>query len=255
MKLLTALRSEILKTKRTASFYFTLALAAPIPAIFLLNIFTGGGDLKAISKDPLNTIYELGAERTGLVFFPWFVILVCTILPQIEYRNNTWKQVLASPQAKSNVFLAKFININLLVILFIVANFIFMSLTAVITHFSEPSLKLFDHSLDVTRLLVRTGNMYIMMLAICAFQFWLGLRFRNFIIPIALGFTLWIAGMMMAYQLNGPIVDFFPYSFQIYPFEEKFQPKMTQAFWTSIGITLLFLLLGFLDFRKRRMIA
>ena len=97
MKFLTALRSEILKTKRTASFYFTLAGAAPIPAIFLLNVLTGGGDLNAIRKDPLNGIFELGLERNGVMFLPLFVILVCTLLPQIEYRNNTWKQVFAAP--------------------------------------------------------------------------------------------------------------------------------------------------------------
>ncbi|HEU4470750.1 MAG TPA: ABC transporter permease, partial [Flavisolibacter sp.] len=126
MKLLTALRSEMLKTKRTASLYFTPIGAAFIPAIFLLNILTEGDDLNNISKDPLNTIFKLNLERTGLVFFPMFVILVCTLLPQIEYRNNTWKQLFASPQTKSDIFLAKFLNINLLIVIFLLANLFFM---------------------------------------------------------------------------------------------------------------------------------
>src|SRR6188472_311314 len=125
MKLPIALRSEMLKTKRTASFYFTIIGAAPIPAIFLLNVLTGGGDVAALGKDPLNAIFELGAERNGLIFFPLFVILICTLLPQIEYRNNTWKQVFASPQSKGNIFLAKFLNINLLIILFLVAHLVY----------------------------------------------------------------------------------------------------------------------------------
>ena len=135
MKLITALRSEMLKTKRTASFYFTLFGAAPVPLIFLLNVLTGGGDLDAVRQDPLNAIFELGMERNGLVFFPVFVILVCTLLPQIEHRNNTWKQVFASPQTKGNVFLAKFLNINGLIALFLIANLAFMSLAVVVTHF------------------------------------------------------------------------------------------------------------------------
>lgn len=48
MKLLTALRSEMLTTKRTASFYLPLAVAAAIPTIFLLNVLTGGSDLDSI---------------------------------------------------------------------------------------------------------------------------------------------------------------------------------------------------------------
>src|SRR5690349_9113020 len=101
MNLLTALRSEILKTKRTAAFYFTLIMAVPIPFIFLLNVLTGGGDVKVTHEGPLNALFDLGLERNGMVFFPLFVVLVCTLLPQIEYRNNTWKQVLTSPQTKA----------------------------------------------------------------------------------------------------------------------------------------------------------
>jgi hypothetical protein len=40
-------------------------MAVVIPAILLLNMLTGGEDLTAIHKDPLNGIFELGAERTG----------------------------------------------------------------------------------------------------------------------------------------------------------------------------------------------
>jgi lantibiotic transport system permease protein len=255
MKLLTALRAEMLKTKRTTSFYFTLVIAAPVPAIFLLNVLTGGGDLNAIRKDPLNAIFELGLERNGLVFFPMFVILVCTLLPQIEYRNNTWKQVFAAPQTKGAVFLAKFLNINGLILLFLMANLVYLSLAIVATHFFEPTLDLLRQPFDATRLLVRTANVYVTMLAVCAFQFWLGLRFRNFIIPIAVGFVLWIAGMMMSFEFQSNLVDYFPYSFQIFPFLAKLQPKMTQVAWTSAGYATLFLLLGFLDFRRRRLTA
>lgn len=255
MKLLTTLSSEMLKTKRTASFYFTLVGAAPVPAIFLLNVFTGGGDLNAIRKDPLNTIFELGAERSGVIFFPIFVILVCTLLPQIEYRNNTWKQVLASPQTKGNVFFAKFLNINLLILLFLIASLVFMSLAVVVTHFFDPKLELLHQPFDATRLVVRTANTYVTMLAVCAFQYWLGLRFRNFIIPISVGFLLWITGMMMSFEFKSTLVDFFPYSFQTFPFITNLQPKMTQVVWTSMGYATLFLVLGFLDFRRRRLAA
>lgn len=254
MKLITALRSEMLKTKRTASFNFTLVIAAIIPAILLLNVLTGGGDLDAIRKDPLNAMFELGAERTGFMFFPLFLILICTLLPQIEYRNNTWKQVFVSPQIKFNVFLAKFLNINLLIILFLIANILFMMLVIVVTHFSIPALNVLNQPFDATRFFVRTVNTYIIMLALCTFQFWLGLRNRNFIIPISVGLVLWITGMIMIFE-DSKFVNFFPYSFQSFPFVSKLQPKITQVAWTSVVYAIIFLLFGFLDFRKRRFIA
>jgi hypothetical protein len=255
MKLLTALRAEMLKTKRTASFYFTLIGAAPVPLIFLLNVLTGGGDVDAVHKGSLNAVFELGLERNGLVFFPLFVILVCTLLPQIEYRNNTWKQVFASPQKKGNVFLAKFLNINWLIVLFLMASLVYLSLVIVVMHFSNPARNLLNQPFDATRLLALTANTYVTMLAICAFQFWLGLRFRNFIIPIAVGLCLWITGMMMTIEFKSDMIDYFPYSLQIFPFMSELQPKMTQVAWTSAGYATLFLLLGFLDFRRRRLAA
>src|SRR5215203_7500463 len=117
MNLLISLRSEILKTKRTAAFYFTLVGAAVIPFTFLLNLLMDG--IEDTRKDPLNSILKLHSEMNGLVIFPMFVILVCTLLPQIEYRNNTWKQLLSSPQTKWNIFLAKFINVQFFIFLFL----------------------------------------------------------------------------------------------------------------------------------------
>jgi hypothetical protein len=257
MKFINALQSEMLKSKRTASFYFTLSLAAIIPAILLLNFLTGGGDLAAISNDPLNSAFQLGTERTGIVFFPMFVILVCTLLPQIEYRNNTWKQVFAAPQTKGNVFLAKFIVINLFIVLFLVANLLFLSLVFVVMHFSIPSLNLLNQPLDIVALLVRTANSYVTMLSLCTFQFWLGMRYRNFIIPTGIGFALWITAMMMVLmpEFESGFVKYFPYSLPTLPHVSKFQPEMNQIALTALGYAMLFLLLGFLDFRKRRLTA
>jgi lantibiotic transport system permease protein len=255
MKLLIALRSEILKTKRTASFYFTLIIAALVPLILMLNVLTGGGDVDAIHKGSLNAVFDLGMERTGLVFFPMFVILVCTLLPQIEYRNNTWKQVFTAPHTKGTVFIAKFLNINRLILLFLLATLVYMSLVIVAIHFCNPERHIFNQPFDAAKLFISIGNSYVTMLAICAFQFWLGLRFRNFIIPTAIGFVLWITGMMMVLEFKSDMIEYFPYSFPTFSFIYTLQPKLAQVAWTSVAYATVFLLLGFLDFRRRRLTA
>src|SRR3982751_1918989 len=120
MNLLLAFRSEIKKTKRTAAFYFTLIGAGIIPAIFLISVL--GHDLpekERTAKDPINAIFHISGEMTGLCILPLFVVLLCTLLPQIEFRNNTWKQVLTSPQTKWDIYAAKFLNVHLLIVLFL----------------------------------------------------------------------------------------------------------------------------------------
>lgn len=253
MNLFVSLRSEILKTKRTAAFYFTLIGAAIVPFTFLLNILMDG--LEDTRKDPLNSILKLHSEMNGLVIFPMFVILVCTLLPQIEYRNNTWKQVLTSPQTKANVFMAKLLNIQLLILLFMVATYIFMSITIVAAHFMDPTVDLLHQPLDGSVVLTKAVNAYITVLAVCAIQFWIGLRFKNFIVPIAIGLGMWLTGTLMALEYHSSIATYFPYSFQIYPIFPKYQSALNQVAWTSVAFFAVFLVLGFVEFRRRRMIG
>src|SRR5215207_7546153 len=251
MNLLISLRSELLKTRRTASFYLTLIGAAVGPTIFLFNVLLDDDELDGTTKDPLNAVFKILSEMNGVALFPLFIILICTLLPQIEYRNNTWKQVFTSPQTKANVFLAKFMNVHLLMLIFLIATHLFMFLTIVAINFIKPNLDLFKHPFNESIVIVNAANAYLIMLAVCAIQFWIGLRFRNFIASVGIGLALWLIGTIMAIQINSSLVNYFPYSFQAYFVSPKLKPQLTQIAWTSLGYALLFLLIGFLDFRRR----
>ena len=250
MNLLISLRSELLKTRK-ASFYLTLIGAAVGPVMYLLNILLDESESDSLKKDPLNAVFKILSDMNGTALFPLFVILICTLLPQIEYRNNTWKQVFASPQTKANVFLAKFMNVHLLMLVFLIATHVFMLLAVVGINFIKPTLNLFEHPLNGTTVLVNAANAYILLLAVCAIQFWIGLRFRNFIVPIGIGFALWLAGTIMAVQYKSNLVFYFPYSFHAFPVSTKLKLQLTQVAWTSLGYALLFLIVGFFDFRRR----
>ena len=250
MNLLISLRSELLKT-RTASFYLTLIGAAVGPVMYLLNVLLDENETDPLKKDPLNAVFKILSDMNGTALFPLFVILICTLLPQIEYRNNTWKQVFASPQTKVNVFLAKFMNVHLLMLVFLIATHVFMLLAVVGINFIKPTLNLFEHPLNGNTVLVNAANAYILLLAVCAIQFWMGLRFRNFIVPIGIGFALWLAGTIMAVQYKSNLVFYFPYSFHAFPVSTKLKSQLTQVAWTSLGYALLFLIVGFFDFRRR----
>ena len=252
MNLLISLRSELLKTRRTASLYLTLIGAAVGPVMYLLNVLLDENEIDASEKDPLNAIFKILSDMNGTALFPLFVILICTLLPQIEYRNNTWKQVFASPQTKFNVFLAKFMNVHLLMLVFLTATHFFMFLSIVAINFIKPSLNLFKHPLNGSTVLVNAANAYILLLAVCAIQFWIGLRSRNFIVPIGIGFALWLTGTIMAVQYKSNLVFYFPYSFHAFPVSTKLKSQLTQVAWTSLGYALLFLIVGFFDFRRRK---
>lgn len=253
MNLAISLRSEILKTKRTASFYFTLIGAAVVPVVFLLNVL--GDGLDSTKKDPLNLIFKLLADMNGLAFFPWFIILISTLLPQIEYRNNTWKQVFTSPQTKLHVLAAKFVNIHLLLLLFLVSTHLFMFLAIVLANAIDPAIGLFKNPLNGQTVLINAANTYVTMLALGAIHFWLGIRFKNFIVPIAVGLALWLTGTLLVLQFNSNLGYYFPYSYQAVNLSPKHKPHLEQVCWTSGGYAVLVLLFAYFDLRRRRMSA
>jgi hypothetical protein len=228
--------------------------AAVIPLIFLINAVSHGLSEKDRSnKGPLTAIFKMSSEMTGLVIFPLFVVLICTLLPQIEYRNNAWKQVLTSPQTKVSVFMAKFLNIQLLMLAFLIASHLFMWVVAIAIHFMVPKLNLLNQPLNGYTVLLYNINSYLTILAVSAIQFWIGLRFKNFLVPIAIGLVLWITGMSMVFEYHSDFTVYFPYSFHAFTFYPGNKSQLSQVEWTSFGYAVFFLLMGFLDFRRRRM--
>jgi hypothetical protein len=252
MSLPISLRSEILKSKRTASFYLTLVTAAVVPFIFMLDASFDGISPENRSSI-FNKMFTEGFKMTGFAIFPMFVVLICTLLPQIEYKNNAWKQVLTSPQTKGNVFAAKFINIHLLILLFLIANQLFMLITAVVLHFIQPSWNVLNQPLNSYNILVDIVNTYVTLLALGTIQFWLGLRFKNFIVPIAIGISFWFIGSMLVMEFKSSFAIYFPYSFHVYSIFPNFKSQLNTIQWTSVGYAALFLVLGFIDFKRRRM--
>ncbi|RYY56038.1 MAG: hypothetical protein EOO09_08005 [Chitinophagaceae bacterium] len=247
MSLLIAFRAEILKTRKTVAFYCTLIAAAFIPVIYALNIFTHGlPDEDQSVKDPLNSIFNGSGVINTIAIFPLFVVVLCTLLAQIEYRNQAWKQVLSAPHTKANIFLSKFLTVQLMMVLFIVATHAFMWLVAVTAHYKLPGLHILDRPFDAGRIYQGLLNMYVSTLALCAIQFWISIRFKNFIIGIAVGLALWLVGTLLALEMKSPMAGYFPYSFP------SMSVKLDSSAFNlrSLGSAFVILLVGFLEFRR-----
>jgi lantibiotic transport system permease protein len=250
MNLLISFRSEILKTKLTASWYLTLLAAAIIPTIILID-FNADGFLPENLKDPWNIMFVEGAKGIGAMIFPMYVILVCTLLPQIEFRNNTWKQVFASPQKLLHVYFAKFMNVQILIIIFLIAFNVFMTITAVSIHHIDPSVGVGKPEPNLSAILTISLKLYLSILAISALQFWLGLRYKNFIAPVAIGFMCWVIGCITMLQMHTSQASLFPYTYPIISMFPVFEPRWAVALAGSFSYAVIFLVLGFADFKRR----
>lgn len=193
MNLTIALRSEFLKIRRTSSFYLCLLVAAIVPGLYLFSLLSDVDALQAFQNDPWNLYLREGWKAMSYLILPMFVILVNALLPQLEFRNNTWKQLYTTPQPLVQVFLSKLLLTHLLTILCLLAFNLLMMGSLMLAGLHHPELDLYGHTIDWTQVLASNCRLYITILGISAIQFWLGMRLRNFIIPIGIGFALWFA--------------------------------------------------------------
>jgi lantibiotic transport system permease protein len=254
MNFILSTQSELLKTKRTASFWLSIIGAAFIPTLLFIILMNDPSAPKNLAKDPWNTFLSMGWQMLSVFLLPMYIILVSTLVTQIEFKNNTWKQVFASPQPLSNIFFSKFLTIHLMIIFsFLLFNGL-MILLPVLANLFNPKYTFLDRSVDWKMLLLLNLKTYISILGISAIQYGLSLRFKNFIAPVGIGLMLVIASIV-ALNLHWEHIDKYPYAFPILTFDtlkKGSRPFIENHEWNSIGYFIVATLLGFLDMKMRK---
>jgi hypothetical protein len=148
------------------------------------------------------------------------VILASSLITQMEFKNNTWKQLHTTPQSYTTIFFAKFSVIVLMTLKF----FLFFNIGILLSAYI-PSLiidhKLPEQGLPVLFFLKENALFLITVLPILAIQYLISLQFKNFLVPIGLG-LLFLIGTMIGIGSQWGYIAFSPYSFcflKIVPFE------------------------------------
>ncbi|MES2881874.1 MAG: hypothetical protein V4676_06990, partial [Bacteroidota bacterium] len=126
-----------------------------------------------------------------------------------------------------------------------------MLVTVVILHFKNPELNVLSQPVNVYEIVETRLNNYGALLALIVLQFWLGLRFKNFIAAIAIGISCWIIGNMLVFEFHSGMAEYFPYSFSVYSVFPKYRPQLSSILCNSALYALIFLVLAFIDFKRR----
>ena len=176
---------------------------------------------------------------------PIGAILICTLITQVEYRNNNWKQVHTTPQRLSTIFLAKFaILFSLTILVFFILNL------GIIMHGILPCLIVDNHfpkdPIPFTFFFYETLKCFVLTLPIIAFQYFLSLHYKNFLVAVGVGLTVYV-GTMPGIKM-GDIGYFSPYSFVLNYFDQVITSK---HYWmASAYFWILFILSYFLYINK-----
>ena len=202
-------KAESLKLHRSNALWFTLAGAFFIPFINFIKLVSRPDVFVPKMKDDLWSIFINDNWAVAASFLlPVYVILVISLVVQIEYGNNTWKQVYVTPRSYADIFFSKFLVINFLII----ACFVLFTLLTVASGYAVYAIN-HDYAfvscpVPWSQLISLNKKMYISILAIMAIQYWLGMFFKNFITSIGIGMALLIAGYMIR---QWEYIAYYPY--------------------------------------------
>jgi len=209
LRLILNTKAEFIKIQRSNALWFTLIGAAFIPSINFIKLVSRPDMFVSKMKDDLWTIYINDNWAVAASFFlPIFVILVISLVTQIEYGNNTWKQVYTTPRSYFDIFLSKFLVINFLII----ACFVLFTILIVASGYAVCAVnhdyEFLSTPVPWAHLLALMEKMYASILGIIAIQYWLSVRIKNFITPIGIGMALIIVGYMIR---QWEYIAYYPY--------------------------------------------
>ncbi len=191
--------AELLKSKRTASFWVSICFAALFPLIFvLIGLFKPDELSEGLGKDAWNEFIGSAFKTQSTFFMPMCAIMATTMMVNLEVKNNTWKQTFALPRTFSSIFFSKFLIINLLILLYLICLPIFCYVLGNILPLVHNQFVGFKTSSpDWTKIFSRVFHSYFFLLPILSLHFWLSLRFKNVLAGIGIGLVILVTGLTL----------------------------------------------------------
>ncbi|HEX8154467.1 MAG TPA: ABC transporter permease [Thermoanaerobaculia bacterium] len=251
-----AFQSEWLKRKRSFASSLVIGGSLFTPVIVAVVRLIHHRELPAVyaAANFWPGMWRSCWESMAIFFLPLAAILATSLITQIEFKSNAWKQVHALPIGTATIFLSKLGVILVLMLefllLFNVAIYVFGMLPAVVVRgVPYPKGSFFD-----IPLLRENALYFIDCLPIIAAQYLISLRSNNFLVPIGIGFLAWV-GALAAVSSRWAI--WWPYSYTMVEYL-KDKPKgahyaaHTELHWLALSAFVLLTIVSFVLFVTKR---
>lgn len=252
-----SLAAETLKLKRTPLLWIAIGGGLFVTLIVFLIFVFNKQEVLNQNQNPWELYFKMGYIITTMMLLVPYIVLVMSALTYFEHHANAWKYLYTLPLRKENFYFAKFlIAIGLIVILYLTFFGSFLA-SGYLLDFIHPEYQFQrqDHRLGfVTSSLLHS---FISILGITAIQFWLSMRWQNFILPIAIGLLGFIVGFFLLLARGFELTTFFPYAhagLMSYSYAQGAVPEGIQSFGSlthaelaSIGCFFFFAFFGFFE--------
>jgi lantibiotic transport system permease protein len=251
-----AFQGEWLKKKRSLASWLVVVGGVFTPAMVILA--------RLIYRERLPQIYAADGfwtllwknswESMAIFFLPMAAILATSLITQIEFKNNAWKQVHALPIGLATIFFSKLAVVLLMMVQFLIMFTIAIYLSALVPYLLVSGVPYPKHAIPYLHFLREALLYFVDSLPIVAAQYLISLRFKNFLVPVGVGFVAWVAALAALRWKFGFLV---PYTYCMFnylkdePVTKAVMPTVN-FHWFAAGYFILFTVMGFGLFVTKR---
>jgi hypothetical protein len=210
-------QSEWLKQKNTLAWWIVIIGGFFTPAIIIIARISRADKLPGIyAADKFwFTNWRNAWESMAIFLLPVGVILATSLITQLEFKNNTWKQLHTTPLRLTTIFFSKF---SVLLVMFAQFFFLFnvgVYLTVLVPYLVVSGVPYPSGEIPYTQFLKDDLNFFVASLPIIALQYLISLKYKNFLVPIGAGFLLWVVAIASLRWKYGFAI---PYTYGMYNF-------------------------------------
>ena len=149
----------------------------------------------------------------AIFLLPLGVILSTSLITQVEYKNNTWKQLHALPLKLTTIFFSKLAVIVVMMLQFFILFNIGIYLSAIIPYLLNSGIPYPKDPIPYIHFLKEDALFFICCLPVIALQYLISLQYKNFLVPVGCGFIFWVGSLSALSWKYGYII---PYTYSMY---------------------------------------
>jgi hypothetical protein len=204
---------EWIKRRRSLGSWVVIVGATFTPAIILVARLVNARVLPDLyaRDDFWQSLWKSSWESMAVFFAPMACILIPSLVTQIEYRSNGWKQVRSLPLSSFELYSGKLAIILALVVqlfaLFDLAVYLSGVIPCVLPGVPYPR-----GAFPLGGFLNDTGRYLLSSLPVVTAEYMLSLQFKNFLVPIGIGFMTWVGALAGLSSRYGYLI---PYSYSM----------------------------------------
>ena len=206
------LRCEWLKRRRSFAGWLVLGGALFTPAIIIAVRLVQHAKLPALYANPAfwPSLWRSAWESMAMLLLPIAAILATSLVAQIEFRNNAWKQVRTLPLHPATIYAAKLAVILVLIGQLLALFSVGIWLAAAVPWLFVAGVPWPSDMLSPSFVFAQNARYFVDCLPIVAAQYAIALHSRNYLVPLGAGFVAWIGALGL---LQWKYAFVFPYTY------------------------------------------